>query len=179
MNNSKVVYVRSLWNNGDWQCRQNTYLISINVTNKQKERYYNEYVPDLLDVRKSPITSLRYDLTRNPQSLQDLSESSTLKLNTIWSSAAAIEVNMLGKSREHVEHLGQEIPRNKPVLDSMMFVRHNASNWQEPHNFAFEPSPLWHDDEQMITNSAAKVFLQNILGPVSYTHLTLPTIYSV
>lgn len=30
---------------------QNTYLITINVTNKQKERYYHEYVPDLLDVR--------------------------------------------------------------------------------------------------------------------------------
>lgn len=29
---------------------KNTYLISINVTNKQKERYYHEYVPELLDV---------------------------------------------------------------------------------------------------------------------------------
>lgn len=30
--------------------RQNTYLIDINVTNKQKEKYYHEYVPELLDV---------------------------------------------------------------------------------------------------------------------------------
>lgn len=29
---------------------KNTYLITINVTNKQKERYYDEYIPDLLDV---------------------------------------------------------------------------------------------------------------------------------
>lgn len=29
---------------------KNTYLITINVTNKQKERYYHEYVPELLDV---------------------------------------------------------------------------------------------------------------------------------
>lgn len=29
---------------------QNTYLISINVTNKMKERFYHEYVPELLDV---------------------------------------------------------------------------------------------------------------------------------
>ena len=36
-----------------WLCLrdQNTYLININVTNKRKERYYHEYVPDLLDVR--------------------------------------------------------------------------------------------------------------------------------
>jgi hypothetical protein len=35
---------------------QNTYLIAINVTNKQKERYYHEYVPELLDVRFGPIS---------------------------------------------------------------------------------------------------------------------------
>lgn len=29
---------------------QNTYLININITNKQKDKYYQEYVPDLLDV---------------------------------------------------------------------------------------------------------------------------------
>ena len=29
---------------------QNTYIININVTNRQKEKYYHEYVPDLLDV---------------------------------------------------------------------------------------------------------------------------------
>lgn len=29
---------------------KNTYLISINVTNKLKEKYYHEYVPELLDV---------------------------------------------------------------------------------------------------------------------------------
>ncbi|KAK4998403.1 Protein BZZ1 [Elasticomyces elasticus] len=35
----------------DMRNMKNTYLITINVTNKQKERYYHEYVPDLLDVR--------------------------------------------------------------------------------------------------------------------------------
>ena len=35
---------------------KNNYLICINVTNKQKERYYYEYVPDLLDVRGSKLS---------------------------------------------------------------------------------------------------------------------------
>ena len=52
---------------------KNSYLIAINVTNKQKEKYYHEYVPDLLD------------------SMQDLSESRTTKLNGIWSLAAQLE----------------------------------------------------------------------------------------
>jgi hypothetical protein len=125
---------------------KNTYLIAINVTNKQKERYYHEYVPDLLD------------------SLQDLSESRTSKLNGIWSLAAQLEGGMLKRSTDFVNHLAQEIPRNQPLLDSMMFVRHNAVGWQEPANKQFEPSPVWHDDDAMIVNDTAKVFLRNVLS---------------
>ena len=44
-----------------------------------------------------------------------------------------------------------------------MFVRHNAANWQEPGNMAFEPSPVWLDDDSMATDDGSKVFLRNIL----------------
>jgi formin-binding protein 1 len=125
---------------------KNSYLIAINVTNKQKEKYYHEYVPDLLD------------------SMQDLSESRTTKLNGIWSLAAQIENGMLQRSTNFITHLSQEIPRNQPALDSMMFVRHNAGPWQEPANKIFEPSPVWHDDGAMIVDDTAKVFLRNVLG---------------
>lgn len=60
-------------------------------------------------------------------------------------------------------HLGNEIPRNNPKLDSLMFLQHNASQSQEPPNLAFEPSPVWHDDDQMVTDESAKVFLRNTL----------------
>ena len=44
----------------DMQNAKNTYLVSINVANKQKERYYNGYVPELLDVRPNiPTPSLK------------------------------------------------------------------------------------------------------------------------
>lgn len=125
---------------------KNTYLIAINVTNKQKEKYYHEYVPDLLD------------------SLQDLSESRTSKLNGIWSLAAELESGLLKRSTEFLSHLANEIPRNQPALDSMMFARHNAGPWQEPGNKVFEPSPVWHDDDTMVADDNAKVFLRNVLG---------------
>lgn len=125
---------------------KNSYLIAINVTNKQKEKYYHEYIPDLID------------------SLQDLSESRTLKLNGIWSLAAQLEIGMLKRSTDFVSHLSGEIPRNVPSLDSMMFVRHNAGPWQEPADKGFEPSPVWHDDDAMIVDETAKVFLRNVLG---------------
>lgn len=125
---------------------KNSYLIAINVTNKQKERYYHEYVPDLMD------------------SLQDLAESRTTKLNGIWSTAAQLESGMLKRSADYVNHLTQEIPRNVPQLDSMMFVRHNVGQWQEPLDKVFEPSPVWHDDNAMVVNDTAKVFLRNVLS---------------
>ncbi|CAG8981075.1 hypothetical protein HYALB_00013794 [Hymenoscyphus albidus] len=125
---------------------KNSYLIAINVTNKQKEKYYYEYVPDLVD------------------SMQDLSESRISRLNGIWSLAAQIETGMLNRSMDFVDHLAKEIPRNQPHLDSMMFVRHNVASWQEPPNKAFEPSPIWHDDDLMVVDDTAKVFLRNVLS---------------
>ncbi|KAF1951212.1 FCH-domain-containing protein [Byssothecium circinans] len=98
---------------------KNTYIIAINVTNKQKEMYYHEYVPELLDA--------------------------------------------LTRSTDLLNHLSAEIPRNKPLLDSMMFVRHNAGPWQEPADFQFEPSPVWLDDGSIATDDASAVFLQNVL----------------
>lgn len=125
---------------------KNTYIIYIRVTNKQKEKYYNEYLPDLLD------------------SLQDLYEFRTVKLNAIWTTAAQLEGGMLKKSTDFINHLLQEIPRNLPVLDTMMFVRHNVAPWQEPPDRMFEPSPVWHDDDNMIVDDSAKVFLRNMLS---------------
>jgi hypothetical protein len=125
---------------------KNTYLINIRVTNKQKERYYHEYLPDLID------------------SLQDLHEIRTVKLNAFWSLAAQLEAGMLKRSTEFINHLSQEIPRNLPALDTMMFVRHNVAPWQEPPEKVFEPSPIWHDDETMVVDDTAKVFLRNMLS---------------
>lgn len=125
---------------------KNTYLIAIKVTNKQKEKYYHDYVPELLD------------------SLQDLSEFKTLKLNGLWTMAASLETGMLQHSTGLVERLSQEIQRNQPHLDSMMYIRHNLGSWQEPADKVFEPSPVWHDDDTMVVDEAAKVFLRNVLN---------------
>jgi len=45
----------------------------------------------------------------------------------------------------------------------MMFVRHNACDWQEPADFQFEPSPVWLDDGALATDESAAVFLRNVL----------------
>ncbi|KAK6428584.1 Protein BZZ1 [Oleoguttula sp. CCFEE 5521] len=131
----------------DMRNTKNTYLITINVTNKQKERYYYEYVPELLDA------------------LQALSEARTATLNNIWSAASTMETQTLDRSLQLMSHLSSEIPRNNPVLDSMMFVRHNAlQQWQPPSDFVFEPSPVWLDDNSMASDPQSRTFLMNILS---------------
>jgi len=124
---------------------QNSYLISINVTNKQREKYYHDYVPELLD------------------SLQALSETRTSSLNSLWLTASSIESHMLTNSNTLLEHQKSEIPRNNPVLDSMMFARHNTPQWSDPPDFVFEPSPVWLDDSNMAVDAGSKTFLMNIL----------------
>lgn len=125
---------------------KNTYLIAINVTNKQKEKYYHEYLPELMD------------------SLQDLSEFRTIKLNGLWTLASQLEATMLQQSASQVDHLSQEITRNQPHLDSMMYIRHNMGGFQEPPDKVFEPSPVWHDDGAMVVDETAKVYLRNLLN---------------
>jgi hypothetical protein len=85
------------------------------------------------------------------------------KLNSIWALAASIETQTLSRSIEYLKHVSAEIPRNNPLLDSMMFVRHNAGPWQEPADFQFEPSPVWLDDGSIATDESAAVFLRNVL----------------
>lgn len=44
-----------------------------------------------------------------------------------------------------------------------MFVKHNLVQWQEPSDFVFEPSPIWHDDPEIVTDEYAKIFLRNMV----------------
>ncbi|KAI5462103.1 hypothetical protein BGZ63DRAFT_354962 [Mariannaea sp. PMI_226] len=125
---------------------KNSYIIAINVTNKLKERYYHQYVPEVMD------------------SLQDLSEFRTIKLNGIWGVATQLESSMLKQSNGMIEHQGTEIQRNLPHLDSMMYIQHNMGPFNEPLDKAFEASPVWHDDGAMIIDDTAKVYLRNVLS---------------
>ena len=75
-----------------------------------------------------------------------------------------LEISALSRSTDHLQHLGSEIPRNDPKLDSMMFVRHNVAPWQEPLDLTFEPSPVWLDDSAMVVDETAKVYLRNVLS---------------
>ncbi|KAF4120025.1 formin-binding protein 1 [Geosmithia morbida] len=125
---------------------KNSYLIAITVTNSLKNKYYHEYVPELMD------------------SLQDLNEFRVLKLNGLWELATGLESHLMKTSQDMMDNLIIEIKRNSPHLDSMMYMRHNMDSFSEPPDKTFEPSPVWHDDGAMITDEMAIIYLRNLLG---------------
>lgn len=125
---------------------KNSYLISVNVANRHKEHFYHETLPDLMN------------------SMQDLSETRTEKLNVIWEKASEMELNCLQKSIEHGKLALAQIPKNTPTLDSLMFIQHNKSEWSEPPDFYFEASHVWRDTPDMATDETARIFLLNLLG---------------
>ncbi|KAK9453279.1 hypothetical protein V1511DRAFT_505240 [Dipodascopsis uninucleata] len=128
----------------DMNNAKNSYLISINVTNRLKDKYYFQDIPTLLD------------------SMQDLNEARVRKLNHIWNQASSMEIMCIQRCREHLEASVTAIGRNDPALDSAMFMQHNVvPDWAPPPDFLYEPSPIWHDDEEMIVDEPSKVFLRN------------------
>ena len=131
---------------GEMRNVKNSYLIMLEVTNRQKQKYYNEYVPELLD------------------SMQSLNETKVGTLNNIWLAAARTETDSMSRSTQLLNHWGGEIPRNNPIMDSMMFVRHNLVQWNDRPDFAFEPSPIWLDDAAMASDPQSKTYLMNILS---------------
>lgn len=40
---------------------------------------------------------------------------------------------------------------------------HNTTVWTEPADFDFEPSPIWHDNPNMVADEPAKIYLRNLL----------------
>ncbi|KAK7206037.1 hypothetical protein BZA70DRAFT_121811 [Myxozyma melibiosi] len=128
----------------DMNNSKNSYLIAINVANRVKDKYYFQDVPSLLD------------------SMQDLNEARVRKLNSIWTEASNLELSCLERCRDHLQASVHAISLNDPFLDSAMFMRHNAlADWAPPPDFVYEPSPIWHDDDEMIVDDPAQTFLRN------------------
>ena len=116
------------------------------MANRQKAKYFHQDIPLLLN------------------SLQDLSELRTHRLNILWTHASNLEQTCISRSTGILQHTSTEVSRNIPVLDSTMYVQHNRAQWDEPLDFQFEPSPIWHDDPNIITDEYAKVFLRNMVA---------------
>lgn len=128
---------------------KNQYLININIANRLKDKYYYQDLPEILDY------------------FQVLNESKTELLNKILKNANIIERNLNDHVKEKLVAIDKTVDANVPKLDTSMFINHNMKQWQEPQDFYFIPSSIWHDDESLITKEPELTTLKKILNKSS------------
>ncbi|TGZ85498.1 FCH-domain-containing protein [Ascodesmis nigricans] len=124
---------------------KNSYLLQVNVANHHKKRYFYEDLPEVIN------------------SLQDLNETRVTRLNALWTLSSQLETSCYQNSIRLLDTQISEIARNTPTLDSGMFLKHNLVIWNEPADFGFEPSPVWHDNPEMVVDAPSQIYLRNIL----------------
>ncbi|EAA61844.1 hypothetical protein AN7658.2 [Aspergillus nidulans FGSC A4] len=69
-----------------------------------------------------------------------------------------------GKTKAQTVYQQQIMEMNNVKLKEKFFHEYVPELLDEPANVGFEPSPVWHDDEALITDETAKVFLRNLLS---------------
>lgn len=116
---------------------KNQYLVQLNVANRLKDKYFHDDVPELLDA------------------MQRANEARVAQTNRLLLIACQLEKQRLSNQSKCLDAVSQAVNANNPSLDSDMFVEHNANSfqWADPPDFVFEPSPIWHDDDSMYTQS--------------------------
>ncbi|GMM35307.1 Bzz1 protein [Saccharomycopsis crataegensis] len=111
---------------------KNSYLIKINQANRLKDKFYYQDLPEILD------------------GLQDLNEFKTIELGKIWKDCITLETDCNNSLNQHLQSSVEIIDKNNYQLDTIMFIKHNLSQWNEPPDFYYEPSPIWHEDDDMV-----------------------------
>ncbi|KAH3677624.1 hypothetical protein WICMUC_001727 [Wickerhamomyces mucosus] len=129
----------------DMNISKNNYLLKINVANRIKDKFYYQDLPELLDL------------------YQDLIEFKTKRLNSILILASNLEKNSNNKNSKNLENSLNTINSNESILDIQMFIKHNSYQWNEPQDFYYIPSSIWHDDDNLITSSNELNQLKQIL----------------
>lgn len=128
---------------------KNDYLMKINIANRNKDKFYYQDIPEVLDY------------------FQELNESRVALVNKVLKNASIIERNSNDRIKEKLFTIDSTIDQNNPKLDTAMFIKHNIIDWKEPSDFYFIPCDIWHDDESLVTKSPEIDTLKKILNQSS------------
>ena len=81
---------------------------------------------------------------------------------------------------EKLLKLDEKVRQNTTEVDSLRQIRNDINNKMKGNLSVEERHPLIEESKQLRNKEAEKEsLLRELIEPVSYTHLTLPTIYSV
>lgn len=134
---------------------KNDYLIKINIANRLKDKYYYQDIPELLDY------------------LQEINETRVALANHLLHDACSIERSACDKIKAKLNAIDITIDQNDPRLDTAMYIKHNAEDWQEPADFYFIPCSTWHDDESLVVQGPELTTLRKRLADCSSEYVRL------
>ncbi|EJT98776.1 hypothetical protein DACRYDRAFT_83331 [Dacryopinax primogenitus] len=125
---------------------KNGYLVSIAVSNKEKDKYFEEDLPVYQDL------------------LQDLQTSLTDRLTIILKRSTQLHL-------EHIQHITTHQASNKKALESVnpatdqnLFIQYNQRPFSLPQDWAFDPCASHYDTPEVGLDPQPKIYLQNRLA---------------
>ncbi|KAH3688414.1 hypothetical protein WICPIJ_000553 [Wickerhamomyces pijperi] len=124
---------------------KNQYLLTVNVANRLKDKFYYQDLPEILDL------------------FQDLNEFKTKRLNTILNNASILETKKNERDSALLQQIKQTVQGNDYKLDTQMFIKHNAETWKEPQDFYYVPSSIWHEDDTFVVENSELLELKKVL----------------
>ncbi|PBK97599.1 hypothetical protein ARMGADRAFT_1076075 [Armillaria gallica] len=125
---------------------KNSYIISIEVSNKIKAKFYNDDLPGLED------------------QLQLLQSRLVQRFTKIIQHAQALQSNHLDVLKSRLATVERFLAEVNPSKDQDLFSDHNIRSFSAPNDWKFEPCTFFYDTETLNVDPAPKVFLQNKLS---------------
>lgn len=125
---------------------KNIYLISTNVANKAKAKFYEEDLPSLENVFQALLTRLVQRFSKIMLHSQALESA---HLDTLKSRVLAVETAFSAVNTDQ---------------DQQLFIDHNIRPFSAPPDFKFEPCTNYYDTDEMSVEEQPKIFLQNKLA---------------
>ncbi|KAF5330266.1 hypothetical protein D9758_014458 [Tetrapyrgos nigripes] len=124
---------------------KNVYLISTAIANKTKDKFYNT------------------DLVQLQDQLQTLQAKLVERFTKILGHAQALQMTHLDALKGRLTELETTLKSVDPSKDQDLFIEYNIRAFTPPGDWKFEPCATFYDTEEMSTEPAPKVFLQNKL----------------
>ena len=125
---------------------KNVYLLAISVANEHKRKYY---LSDL------PVVS---------NYMQELAEYRINTMKSLWDANIKLENQCIGSQQAAVNSFNEAVMAINPQADSNTFVHYHQKQWTEPADFIYEPPIQFQDNDKMVTDPQADVFLANKVG---------------
>ncbi|KZT55457.1 hypothetical protein CALCODRAFT_351963 [Calocera cornea HHB12733] len=130
----------------DMNTAKDAYLVSIAISNREKDKYFEEDLPVYEDL------------------LQDLQTSLTTRLTSILSGCTMLHLAHIQRITTHQASNKKALESVNPANDQNLFIQYNQRPFTLPADWSFEPCAAHYDTAEVSLDIQPKIYLQNRLA---------------